>query len=359
MFHRHLVVSTIFLPLVIGVLFHAEPPQNAVKKETESKVAAIVESTLATGGKQIRQFAFDGDTETYFASMNNPKTSDHFTLIIDKPVAVKSLHVITGKPKGGDALDAGVLQVSGDGHSFEEVAKFKDGKAGGKLDGKKIQSIRVRATEEMTHPLAIREFVVESDPAITIFKYPVEIFVDVSAAVEMKGWAENVARVCERQYPIICEELTSVGFTPRSIINLKMDPNYNGVAEAGGGNIRGSVKYFKANEKDVGAFVHETVHCVQSYRGRGNPGWLVEGIADYIRFFKFEPGTLRKLKPEQAKFNGSYRTTAQFLEFVSTKYDKEIVKKLNAKMREGKYKEELWKDLTGKTAAELGITLAR
>lgn len=251
MFHRHLVVSTIFLPLVIGVLFHAEPPQNAVKKETESKVAAIVESTLATGGKQIRQFAFDGDTETYFASMNNPKTSDHFTLIIDKPVAVKSLHVITGKPKGGDALDAGVLQVSGDGHSFEEVAKFKDGKAGGKLDGKKIQSIRVRATEEMTHPLAIREFVVESDPAITIFKYPVEIFVDVSAAVEMKGWAENVARVCERQYPIICEELTSVGFTPRSIINLKMDPNYNGVAEAGGGNIRGSVKYFKANEKDV------------------------------------------------------------------------------------------------------------
>ena len=50
------------------------------------------------------------------------------------------------------------------------------------------------------------------------------------------------------------------------------------------------MKYFKANPDDIGAMVHETVHCVQLYRGRGNPGWLVEGVADYVRFFKYEPG---------------------------------------------------------------------
>ena len=36
--------------------------------------------------------------------------------------------------------------------------------------------------------------------------------------------------------------------------------------------------------------IHETCHVVQRYRGRGNPGWLVEGVADYVRFFVYEPG---------------------------------------------------------------------
>ena len=38
--------------------------------------------------------------------------------------------------------------------------------------------------------------------------------------------------------------------------------------------------------------VHETTHVVQAYRRGARPGWLVEGISDYIRFFKFEPGKL-------------------------------------------------------------------
>ena len=50
----------------------------------------------------------------------------------------------------------------------------------------------------------------------------------------------------------------------------------------------------------------------------------MEGIADYIRFFKYEPGKLRTLKPEQAHYDGSYRVTAAFLGFVTEKYDRAI-----------------------------------
>jgi hypothetical protein len=39
---------------------------------------------------------------------------------------------------------------------------------------------------------------------------------------------------------------------------------------------------------------------------------------------------------------------------VTKKYDKEIVRKLNAAMREGRYTEALWKEITGKSAEELG-----
>ncbi len=325
-----------------------------VDKPTGLRVRGTIESTLTTGDRHIRQFAFDGDADTYFLSEENPTNKDHFTLVLDKPVAVKQITITTGKPEaGGDALDAGALEVSEDGKTFEEAAKFADGVATAKLDGKKVQAIRVRPLEDHKHPLAIREFVIDSDPVVATFRYPVEFAVDASDEPDLLPWLDKVRKVCERQYPMICEELWSNGFKPRTLIKLKLDKNYKGVAEASGGNIRSSVTYFKAHQDDIGAFVHETVHCVQNY-GRRNPGWLVEGIADYIRFYKYEPGKLRKLKPEQAKYDGSYRVTAAFLASVCEKYDKELVKKINARMREGKYQEEIWKDLTGKSLAELG-----
>jgi hypothetical protein len=60
------------------------------------------------------------------------------------------------------------------------------------------------------------------------------------------------------------------------------------------------------------------------------------------------------LTPERAKFDASYRISAAFLAYVTEKYDPQLVKKLNAAMREGKYKPDVWKELTGKTVEELG-----
>ena len=236
---------------------------------------------------------------------------------------------------------------------LEELAKFAEGKADGSPKGK-VKAIRVRPTEDLKHPLVIREIAVDADPSVTVFKYPIEFVLDVADAPDMKEWIEKVARVCERQYPMICDQLQGDGFKPLTVIRMALKNDYNGVAAAGGGRITGSVKYFKAHLDDIGAMVHETVHCVQLYRGRGNPGWLVEGVADYLRFFKYEANKPKALAPERAKFDGSYRVTAAFLAFVTEKYDPQVVRKLNATMRAGKYKPEVWKELTGLTVEELG-----
>ena len=326
----------------------APPPHPVARPAT-----AVVESSLATGGGQVRQFAFDGDPDTYFASEKSATKADHFTLTFDAPAAVKSVRVVTGRPKGGDALAAGVLEVSADGKAFEELAKFADGSAAGIPKGK-VKAIRIRPTDDLAHPLVIREIVVDAEPAVAVFRYPIEFVVDVADAPEMKEWADKAARVCERQYPMICDSLPSDAFKPLTAIRMTLKSDYAGVAQAGGGRITGSVKYFKANPNDIGAMVHETVHCVQLYRGRGNPGWLVEGVADYVRFFKYEATKPRPLAPERAKYDGSYRTTAAFLAFLAETYDPQIVRKLNAVMREGKYKEDVWKELTGKPVEELG-----
>lgn len=338
---------------LIAFCFSASPAFAADAPKAKPPVATAVESTLATLGSRIRQFAFDGDTTTFFASERNATKTDTFTLTFDTPVAIESIAVDAARPNGEDALTAGALEVSTDGKTFDAMAKFETGKALAKGNWKGVLAVRIRATDDLKHPLVIREIAVGSEPKIAAFKYPIEIALDVADAPEMKEWGEKVIRICEKEYPRICDLLKSEGFKPTTQIRMAFKSDYNGVAEASGNRIRGSVKYFKANPKDIGAMVHETAHCVQLYRGRNNPGWLVEGVADYVRFWQYEPGKAGKLSVDKAQYNGSYRTTAAFLAFVTDKYEPKLVTKLNATMREGKYDVTIWKTLTGKSVEEL------
>src|SRR4029434_7805299 len=88
------------------------------------------------------------------------------------------------------------------------------------------------------------------------------------------------------------------------------------------------------------------------------PSWMVEGIPDYIRWFIYEPETkgaeITERNLARAKYDASYRVTGNFLDWVTRKYDKDLVRKLNAAARQGNYAESLWKDFTGKSLEELG-----
>lgn len=342
-------LGTVLLAALLGgvVGTSAEP--------ASAPVPVVVETTLTTADRQVRQFACDGNPATFFASDKAPGPGDHFTLVFDKAVALTAVEVTTGRPAGGDRLEAGTLEVSADGQKFEALARFAEGAASGKSDARMVRAVRVVADAGAKVPLVLREFTIKSEPPLATFKHPVEFILDVTDAPEMLEWARKAARVCERNYDMICAELRSDGFKPRTTITMTLKKDYKGVAEAGGGRITGSVKYFKANPDDLGAMVHETVHCVQNYRTRNAPGWLVEGIADYVRFFKYEPGKIgRPPAPERAKYDGSYRVSAAFLAFAAEKYDKDLVRKLNQALREGEYREEVWKTLTKKPLAELG-----
>jgi hypothetical protein len=319
----------------------------------DAPAAAVVVSTLPTAGEHIRQLALDGDADSYYASEGNAAASDLFTVVFDKPVSLKSVTATTGRPGGGDALESGFLLLSEDGKTFEAAARFADGTARAKPDGRMIRAVRIQPAEELKHPLVIREIAVESEPAVAVFKYPVEFVVDVSDAPEMQEWANTVAHICEEEYPLLCEDLKSDGWAPRRVVTMTLKRGYRGVAATSGGSITGSVKYFKAHPDDFGAMVHETVHTIQELGGRRNPGWLVEGIADYERFFKYEPGKAGPVNPERDHYDGSYRVTATFLNYVAVKYDKELVRKLNAHMRAGDYSDDLFKKITGKTVQEL------
>jgi len=339
--------------LASALLFVAAEASSDFAKAAERPLDAVVAATLPTATGQPRQFAFDGNLDTFYVSSGHPSADDHFTLVLDQPVSATLIAAVSGRPDGEDELEAGVLEVSADGTTFESVATFEGGAARADAAGRKIRAIRIRPSAGLSHPLVVRELSLVSDPPVARFRYPVEFVVDVSDAPEMKEWGDKVARLCERSYGMINDELHNVGDRPPHWVPIRLRKDYRGGAMAGGGRITGSVRYFKEHPDDLGAMVHESVHIVQRYPGRSNPSWLVEGVSDYVRFFKFEPGNLGRIDPQRAHYNQSYRVTAAFLAYLTEKYDGGIVPKLNKLMREGKYREDIFKELTGKTPQEL------
>jgi hypothetical protein len=208
------------------------------------------------------------------------------------------------------------------------------------------------------HPPAARR----EEGAVTVLELSDGTKIDFDAidAPELQPWIDKRLKpVCAQWYPRIVAMLPSEGFeAPRSFGITFTD--MNGVAFCAGGHIQCSREWFTANldGEAAGAVVHEMVHVVQQYgrgrRGNRNPGWLVEGLADYIRWFLYEPEDQRpRVNPERANYTDSYRTTGAFLDYVVREHDATAIEKLNAAMRRGEYREELWSELTGKTVDEL------
>lgn len=182
-----------------------------------------------------------------------------------------------------------------------------------------------------------------------------DITVDTSDVPEMDAYGKKVKLLMDEWYPKLIAALPSENFKPLHHVVITIKKRNDGVAEAGDGKITATAQWFKERPDDIGAFVHELTHVVQSYGGGDHPGWLVEGIADYVRWFEFEPVSKRpRPNPEKAKYDDSYQTTAHFLNYVQNKYDKKLVVKLNAACREGVYNDSLWKDYTKKSLEELG-----
>jgi hypothetical protein len=183
----------------------------------------------------------------------------------------------------------------------------------------------------------------------------ITLTVDATDAPDLQAWGDNAKAVCEKWYPIICAELASDGFTPPTTGKIVFKKTMTVPAATGGGTISVNADYVRHHMDDVGMMVHELTHIIQSYhRTRAGMGWMTEGIADYIRWHKYEPGMDHsRINPKTATYHDSYRTTARFLAYVAAKYDKSLVTKLNAEMRKGECSPGSFKEIVGKDVDDL------
>ncbi|MCA9237986.1 MAG: hypothetical protein KDA44_21080 [Planctomycetales bacterium] len=184
---------------------------------------------------------------------------------------------------------------------------------------------------------------------------------DTTETPQLTAWVDKVLKpTCAEWYPKIVAAFPTEGYKPPKRFGITFRADMNGVAFTAGTNVVCAGPWFENNLQGeaAGAVVHELVHVVQQYRRGPNrtPGWLVEGLADYLRWFQYEPVENRP-RPNlaRAKYTDSYRTTAAFLDYVTRTYDAEAPAKLNDLSRRGEYTEQVWKDLTGRTADDLWL----
>lgn len=192
--------------------------------------------------------------------------------------------------------------------------------------------------------------------------------VDATIAPDLMEWTEKeLLPVVEEWYPKMAAMLPSAGFQPPATIYLQYKDDMKGVpAYALGDRISLNAGWFRQNLKgeSKGCVVHEMVHVVQNYwladrvkDAKRAPGWVTEGIPDYIRWFLYEPQSrgaeVNARNVDRVHYNDSYRVTANFLDWVVTSKNKDLIQKLNAAAREGRYNEASWKEWTGMTLEEL------
>jgi hypothetical protein len=302
-------------------------------------------TSLAVAGDRVPQLAFDGDATTGFQSAAAPQAGDTLTLTLSSPAALGALSVVTGETDGKQRLAAGVLEGSADGTAFETIATLTDGAAEAEVGGKPVKAIRLRATAAGGEPVVVREIFARSQPALPRYRWPVEVVLDCQVD-DLRAWADDVRRLAMAWYPFLCELLPSPGFRPARRIELVIKET-DGIAATGGARITCAAAWFRKRPSDKGAVIHEVAHVVQAYP-RNNAGWLVEGIADWARWWHYEPAGKRPLIPAGGSYREGYQRTGAFLDWLETNRAPGLSVRLSDALRRGQYTPELWTRFAGK-----------
>ena len=177
---------------------------------------------------------------------------------------------------------------------------------------------------------------------------------DVLKQEGIHEWAGKAGKVVTDYYPYFDKLLETEDFMPgkeMSIVFRKMD----GVAFASGTQITISADWIRRQPGDFGMVAHELVHVIQRYPGgrQGLPGWLMEGLTDYIRHVHFEPDVEMRPFNRGENYDGNYQITAAFLMYIVDTYDKDFITKLNEMGRKRTYSPDIFEKSTGKSPQDL------
>lgn len=177
---------------------------------------------------------------------------------------------------------------------------------------------------------------------------------DVSEVPHLTEWGNKAKALIIEWHPRLCNLIPSKDFSAPRTIDLVIRRTDEGVGGTTGTKITLSSKWLETHPNDFGLVLHELVHVIQSYPN-GQPSWVTEGVADYLRWGIFEGKSLAEFpKPkEQNGYQRGYQVAAGFFLWLETEKSPGIVKKLNSAMRNGTYEDQIFERETGRSLTEL------
>ncbi len=187
-----------------------------------------------------------------------------------------------------------------------------------------------------------------------------KITLDTSEVPHLQEWGEDAKARIEEWHPRLVNMIPSQQFTPPTEITLRIRKTDRGVAATSGRKITVSSGWIEKHPEDIGLVFHELVHVIQAYPN-GQPLWITEGIADYLRWAIYEakPQAWFPRPKEEKGYRKGYRVSAGFLLWLESGPAPGIVNQLNIAMRRGAYSEEIFFRETDKTLDELWTEYTR
>ncbi|MBI2445869.1 hypothetical protein HYV43_05775 [Candidatus Micrarchaeota archaeon] len=176
--------------------------------------------------------------------------------------------------------------------------------------------------------------------------------VDFSTDTGQASFAQAAAETCQANNEKIRLKMESSNTQTIRIV-LRSDMQYAG--QTSGNLIELSTTWFTEHPEDQGAIVHEMAHVHQGYTGTNPPFWLVEGIADYVRYWSgyANSWSYAHCASGSAHYTSGYWCSAAFLNYVEKTYDAQLIPKLNRDLRSGQYAGSWFQDDTTQTADQL------
>ena len=307
------------------------------------------------GPQVFRLYASDGQAPDFSAQPKRP--ADPAT------VGWRLVASVDTRPKDGPPGGQYGVSISDPGSArylLFDIARTEDADAFGQTFFSEIDVL------DRAAPAVVETPPVQLTESVAIDGGAYRFTVDTTETPDLTEWSHReLIPALQKWYPLIVKMLPSDGYTAPKTFSITFTDRYKGVAATMGNRIEGSPGWYRGQLKGeaIGSLVHELVHVVQQYghaRQPGAtraPGWLTEGIPDYIRWYLYEPQSKGcEISPQRAagvRYDASYRVSANFLHYVVGKYDRDLIKELNAAMREGRYDEELWKKRTTHSVEEL------
>ncbi len=199
-------------------------------------------------------------------------------------------------------------------------------------------------TQSQTPDLS--KWIYPTAPAIAAPK----VTVDAKDAPDLKEWGAKAVKLATDWFPHVTQLLSTQNWKPAKTLRFVFRLKQDAPAWCSGNEISISAEWVRKHPDDFGMVIHEMTHFVQSYPDNKNDtGWLVEGIADYIRWWRFEPESPRsKINFEKATYHDAYRTTAYWLAWVAAKYNRGLVPALDLNLRNAEDPIPTFAKLTGK-----------
>ncbi len=173
-----------------------------------------------------------------------------------------------------------------------------------------------------------------------------EVAIDTSLAPDLASWANQyVLPEVLAWYPKISNLIAYPDYTPRMSFTIQFDPSADpAYADWRRGLIVVDPEYARKNPQDLGMFIHEFTHIVQSPAGFAR-GWIIEGTADWTRehIYKDRPPIVPKATDSYVQ---GYSQGSLLLEYFRQRARPDSVRKTNVALHNGTYHDGVLTNLT-------------